>query len=61
MLYQKYETDISQENLCKVFSKVPEPLCLLGGWAVYLTVNDSFKECIFMIIMDRKISISDSM
>jgi hypothetical protein len=44
MLYQKYETDISQENLSKVCSKVPEPLCLLGGWAVYLTVNESFKE-----------------
>jgi hypothetical protein len=44
MLYQKYETDISQENLFKVFAKVPEPKCLLGGWAVYLTVNKSFKQ-----------------
>lgn len=44
MLYQDYETDISKDNISSVFSKVKEPCCLLGGWAVYLTVNANFEE-----------------
>jgi len=44
MLYQNYETDISKKNLSKVFAKIPEPLCLLGGWAVFLTVNRNFRS-----------------
>ena len=44
MLYEKYETDISKDNLVTVFSKVTAPLCLLGGWAVYLTVNVNYKN-----------------
>lgn len=43
MLYENYETDISKDNLVTVFSKVTSPLCLLGGWAVYLTVNVNYK------------------
>lgn len=27
-----------------VFSQMKEPVCLLGGWAVYLTVNTKFNE-----------------
>lgn len=44
MLYENYETDISKDNLVTVFSKVTAPLCLLGGWAVYLTVNVNYKN-----------------
>jgi len=44
MLYQNYETEISQNNLTNVFSKIKEPICLLGGWAVYLTVNKNFEK-----------------
>lgn len=44
MLYQNYETDISKKNLSTVFNSLPEPICLLGGWAVYLTVNDNFND-----------------
>lgn len=44
MLYEDYETDISKDNLVTVFSKVTELLCLLGGWAVYLTVNKNYKN-----------------
>lgn len=44
MLYEDYETDISKDNLVTVFSKVTKPLCLLGGWAVYLTVNENYKS-----------------
>jgi len=43
MLYEDYETDTSKENLQTVAKNVPGPLCLLGGWAVYLNVNKKFK------------------
>lgn len=42
MLHQNYETEISQEHLAAVFSEMQEPVCLLGGWAVFLTVNERF-------------------
>ncbi|MHB8603463.1 MAG: hypothetical protein ACYC6W_12180 [Nitrosotalea sp.] len=44
MLYQNYETEISQEHLNAVFAQMKEPVCLLGGWAVYLTVNRQFNR-----------------
>lgn len=44
MLYQNYETEISKKNLRKVFAQIPEPLCLLGGWAIFLTVNQNFRN-----------------
>lgn len=44
MFYQDYETEISQQHLAAVFSKMQEPVCLLGGWAVFLTVNESFNK-----------------
>jgi len=44
MLYENYETEISKNNLVTVFSKITKPLCLLGGWAVYLTVNENYKK-----------------
>ncbi len=42
MFYQDYEIEISQSHLSKVFSKVRGSICLLGGWAVYITVNKNF-------------------
>lgn len=44
MLYEDFETEISKKNLATVFSKVSKPFCLLGGWAVYLTVNKNYKK-----------------
>jgi len=44
MLYQPYETDISQRCMQTVISKVREPVCMLGGWAVYLTVGENFRR-----------------
>lgn len=44
MPYQDYETQISQEHLTSVFSQMTEPVCLMGGWAAYLTVNRKFNE-----------------
>lgn len=42
MLYEDYEIEISQKNLATVMAKVKDPVCLLGGWAVYLTVNNRY-------------------
>jgi hypothetical protein len=41
-LYQNYETEISKTVLETVFSNLQEPLCILGGWAVFITVNKNF-------------------
>ena len=43
-IYEKYETDISQRSLAPVLRAVPGPACLLGGWAVYLTVNSRYEQ-----------------
>jgi hypothetical protein len=44
MLYQPHEIEISQRYLQTVVSKLKEPVCMLGGWAVYITVGDSFRR-----------------
>jgi len=41
-LYTDNEIGISKSNLSTVISNVKEPVCLLGGWAVYVTVNQKF-------------------
>lgn len=43
MLYEDYETRISHDTLSKVVSALPAPVCLLGGWAVYYTVNTDYR------------------
>lgn len=43
-LYDQIETDSSYQALKILSDRLPEPLILLGGWAVYLTVNSSFKD-----------------
>lgn len=43
MLYEEYETKTSHDNLSRVVSTVPEPACLIGGWAVYYTVNTNYR------------------
>jgi hypothetical protein len=43
-LYAKYETDTSFDYLKKITEILDEPICILGGWAVYLTVNTKFKK-----------------
>lgn len=44
MLYQNYETEVSIRNLREITDILQQPQCLLGGWAVYLTVNKNFKR-----------------
>jgi hypothetical protein len=41
-MYPSGEIDLSQRYLGELFRGEAEP-CLLGGWAVYLTVNESYR------------------
>jgi len=43
-LYSKFETETSYQYLQQIISILHEPICILGGWAVYLTVNDNFHK-----------------
>lgn len=43
-MYPNKETEISYVYLEKVIRHLDEPICLLGGWAVYFTVNYFFKK-----------------
>jgi len=42
-MYDERETRRSYEYLQKVVSVLEEPICLLGGWAVFLTVNKAYR------------------
>jgi len=43
-LYERLETDAAKSALLALSKHLPEPFVVLGGWAVYLTVTDSFKD-----------------
>ena len=43
-LYQKYETENAYTYLQQVVDLLEEPVCILGGWAVYFTVNERYKQ-----------------
>lgn len=43
VLYDPFETKTSFGYLEKVVNILEEPICLLGGWGVYLTVNEEFR------------------
>lgn len=43
-LYQKYETENSYTYLRQVVDLLEEPVCILGGWAVYFSVNETYKK-----------------
>lgn len=42
-MYDDKETKRSYDYLQKVVSALEEPICLLGGWAVFLTINKNYK------------------
>ena len=44
MLYEPNETKTSQKQLEQIFKSLKDPACLLGGWAVYHTVNKNFEK-----------------
>jgi hypothetical protein len=43
-MYENIETEISYRYLSKVISRLDEPICILGGWAVFFAVNENFKK-----------------
>lgn len=43
-MYEPHEIDISYKYLKTVVGRLEEPICLIGGWAVYHQVNRNFKK-----------------
>ncbi|VVB96484.1 Uncharacterised protein [uncultured archaeon] len=43
-MYEPHEIEISYRYLRTVVSRLEEPICLIGGWAVYHHVNKNFKK-----------------
>ena len=43
-IYERMETDASLDALKILAVELPEPLILMGGWAVHLTVNERYAE-----------------
>ncbi len=43
-MYLEFETRTSYKYLKHVISALEEPLCILGGWAVFLHVNTNFQK-----------------
>lgn len=44
MLYEPNEIKTSEKQLEQVFKRLPEPTCLLGGWAAYHIANRNFQK-----------------
>ena len=43
-MYQEFETRTSYKYLKEVINNLKEPICILGGWAVFFHVNKKFHE-----------------
>ena len=43
-MYLEFETRTSYKYLKQVISVLEEPICILGGWAVFLHVNKNFQK-----------------
>ena len=43
-MYAEFETRTSYKYLQKVISVLQDPICILGGWAVFLHVNKNFQK-----------------
>ena len=43
-MYLEFETKTSYNYLQHVISALEEPICILGGWAVFLHVNKNFQK-----------------
>ena len=43
-LYDKIESESALDALNHIVTRLPDPFLLLRGWAVYVTVNDSFRD-----------------
>lgn len=43
-MYKEFETRTSYNYLKKVIKNLNEPICILGGWAVFFHVNEKFEK-----------------
>lgn len=43
-MYRDIETEASYKHLRLVISSLKGPVCVLGGWAVYFTVNNNYQN-----------------
>ncbi len=43
-MYSKIETGLSRGFLNTLLKSMPQPYCLIGGWSVFLLVNDAFNR-----------------
>ncbi len=43
-MYEPHEIEISYKYLKTVVGRLEEPICLIGGWAVYHNVNKNFEK-----------------
>jgi len=43
-LYEPYEVDYSYKSLLAIVKALDFPVCIIGGWAVYYTVNEHFEQ-----------------
>jgi len=43
-MYERSETDISRKHLEEVVKSIDDPIVVIGGWAVFLLVNEKYKE-----------------
>ena len=43
-MYREFETKTSYKYLKEVIGSLNEPICMLGGWAVFFHVNKKFEE-----------------
>ena len=43
-MYKEFETRTSYNYLKKVINSLAEPICILGGWAVFFHANSKFEK-----------------
>jgi len=43
-MYKNIEIEVSYKYLSKVISKLKEPICILGGWAVFFAVRKNYEK-----------------
>src|SRR3989338_8134030 len=43
-MYREFETETSYKYLQEVISSLDEPICILGGWAVFFHANKKFEK-----------------
>ena len=57
-MYKDTETEISYKYLKIVISELKEPICILGGWAVFFAVNKNYqKQALRVYIGSRDIDV----